>query len=791
MSTPEDAGPEPSDVPLGQKAVELGLITERQFRDLLAQLSRTPSTGDAPPTLASALVRFGLLTQRQMEALSEDTAAIRKKFGKYTIVRQLGRGAMGVVFEAIDAGLGRTVALKMLLNNPQGDPEESARDEERFVREARLSASLPKHPGIVGVYESGILEGRRYIAMEYVEGCHFEEWRSKSTGSLRSQIALLRDVAVAVDHAHRHGVIHRDLKPANVLVDTKGRPHVTDFGLARQIREDASLTLTGGGRVMGTPTYISPEQASGRKDVDRRTDIWALGIMLFELLAGRPPFRGETPVDVMMKIVKNPVPSPSVIARGSSLRSFDSGIENICLKALSKDPRDRYSTAKLLATDLSRWLKGETVDFAAPKKSAALPVPWIVAGIVGAVAVVLLVMLSSPSSADKAQMVRRERAAAFVTQGEHLLGQGKNADALIAFGQAYELDSDNQSATAGKREAERRIAASHVAPAAAPAAPPPPPVAPPPPGPRDLLKKATEFSLANPKDIEGQIRAWQEAKTAAAGTPFAPEAARELEAALARRRQSVENELSELDHAVEALRDAESFAAAREVLAQASKRHDDPEWVTAVEGRKSDLRKQLEALYGPIRDHAAEAKRRGDSGAVDSSRTRVAKWKDPDFVADLEEALAKVVPAPRPPPPRPDAEPIRPLPMPELPQLEAHRSGICSSAFSPDGRLMITASFDMTVRLWDLVTRKEKSKLIESTEMPRSVAFSPDGKWLAAGFMDGKVRLWDSAKLQERTLSGHTLQAIGVAFSSDSKTLASASTDGSVRLWDPVEASPK
>src|SRR5262249_26105677 len=117
----------------------------------------------------------------------------------------------------------------------------------------RLSANLPRHPGIVGVYESGVLDGRRYIAMEYIDGKRFEEWCSKATGSLRGPVTMLRDAAIAVDHAHRHGVIHRDMKPANILIDTDGRPHVTDFGLARQIRQDHSLTLTGGGHVMGTP----------------------------------------------------------------------------------------------------------------------------------------------------------------------------------------------------------------------------------------------------------------------------------------------------------------------------------------------------------------------------------------------------------------------------------------------------------------------------------------------------------------------------------------------------------
>src|SRR5207248_1988992 len=157
---------------------------------------------------------------------------------------------------------------------------------------------------------------------------------------------------------------------------------------------------------------------------------------------------------------------------------------------------------------------------------------------------------------------RKERAAGFVGQGERLMNQGKNADALVAFGQACELDSENRSATAGKHEAERRIALSHAAPPPVPVAAP---AVPPAPTPRDLVRRASDFAIANPKDFEGQIRMWQDAKAAAAGTSFAAEATRELEAALARRRQFVTNELSELDLTVEAFREVESFGAAREV----------------------------------------------------------------------------------------------------------------------------------------------------------------------------------------------------------------------------------
>ncbi len=800
MGTPADAAPDPVDGHVGRQAVELGLITEMQFRDVLARIADPAGPADKPKTVSQALVKLGLITQRQLEALSTDTSAIRKKLGKYRIVRVLGRGGMGVVYEAIDADLGRTVALKMLAVQP-GDPKELAIDEERFVREARLSANLPKHPGIVGVYESGILEGRRYIAMEFIDGKVFSDWITKTTASLKGPIAVLRDAALAVDHAHRHGVIHRDLKPANILVDTKGRPHVTDFGLARQVRQDASLTLTGGGRVMGTPTYISPEQASGRKDVDRRTDVWALGVMLYEVLTGRPPFRGETPVDVMMKIVKNPAPLPSSVIRGPS-RPLDKAIENICMKALAKEPGHRYPSAAAFAEDLTRWLRGESVAVQAPPKPQRPMGVWA-AGLGGAAAMIAAAffLFSGPSNEQKAAE-RRARAEAFVVQGQRLLTQGRNTDALVAFGQAAELDPENRSAAVGRKEAERKIAAaSRPAPEPRPevTATTPPPPKPPPPPPQNsaqtLTKAAADFTRSNPKDFEGQIRMWQQARTAGVGTPFAEEASRELEAALSRRRQALASELSEIDSTVNAFRETESFGHARESLTGASRRHDDPDWVGAVQERQEALRKSVLTAFAPLRDQATEARRRDDSKTVEALRVRVKGWKWPELATELDEALARITPTPPPPPP---PEPRSGTTLNELGMLKGHDAGVGGAAISPDGKLLVSCGFDKTVRLWDVAARSEKTKLSEGLVVP-SVAFSPDGKWIAAGFIDGTIRIWDAAKLQARTWTGHTNQAFSLAFSPDSKTLASASTDGSVRLWDtaagtsrtPLEGHPK
>ncbi|HLY07834.1 MAG TPA: serine/threonine-protein kinase [Planctomycetota bacterium] len=775
-----------TDGSIGQKAVELGLITELQLRDVLARLSKTGSAS----SLASTLVELGLLTKRQLDDLKESTTAIRKKLGKYTLVRQLGRGGMGVVYEAIDADLGRTVALKMLINPHQDDPEEAAREEDRFVREARMSANLPKHPGIVGVYESGVLEGRRYIAMEYIEGCHFGDWCKKSTGSARTQIGIIRDAAIAVDHAHSHGIIHRDLKPANVLIDKQGRPHVTDFGLAKHTRIDSSLTLTGGGKVMGTPAYISPEQASGRKDVDRRTDVWSLGVMLYEILAGRPPFRGETPIDIMMKAVQNAVTPPSTVAKSAGRRAVDRTIENICMKALAKEPKERYPNAKQLATDLSKWLAGETVEITAPrKKSDPVRYSLVVGGVVAVLAIGVL--LATSPSADKDWLQKKARAEELVTQAQRHQALGKYTDALVAFGQAAEIDPTNKAAAAGRQETERMLLAK-TAPKAAPTPAAPSPAGPGPAPSASPLDRARDFARANPKDLPGQIRMWKEARSAAQGTPAAAEAKHELEAVQARRDQAMAGEFEDVDRTIDALRDAESFGPARDILKQALKRHEDADWQGAIEQRLATLQKAVTSAFSTLRDHAAEARRRDDTRAVDEARSRVTRWKCPELSSELEEALAKIVPQPTPAPapaPAPaDAPALQSLP--ELPALLGHGAGVSTAAMSPDAQLLASGSFDNTSRLWSVATRSEKAKLVEGS-LARSVTFAPDGKWLAIGLMDNTIRIWDTAKLQSRTFSGHSLQVIGLAFSPDSRTLASASPDGSVRLWECASGTQK
>src|SRR5438477_2309508 len=261
----------------------------------------------------------------------------------------------------------RRVALKMLMLRPNLDAHAAGIDEERFLREARVTAQLPHHPHVVGVYEAGVLDGNRYIAMEFISGVPMLEWWRDRSIRLRQQVTVLRDAALGVHHAHEHGVIHRDLKPENILIDAAGQPHITDFGLAREMQQNPKDALTGKGMVVGSPHYMSPEAVQGLR-VDRRADVYSLGIILYEMFTGKRPYDGGSPEEIMLKALKADAPSPSSIMRSQMNPILHRSLENVCLKAIAKDPKERYPTAKSLAEDLTRWLGGEEVEADLPQR---------------------------------------------------------------------------------------------------------------------------------------------------------------------------------------------------------------------------------------------------------------------------------------------------------------------------------------------------------------------------------------------------------------------------------------
>src|SRR5262249_7986681 len=277
-------------------------------------------------------------------------AAPPASFGDYQVEGELGKGAMGVVYRARHAKLDRDVALKMIRSAGLADPEERA----RFDAEARAVARL-QHPNIVQVFEVGEHQGIPCRPLEFVPGGNRAGGIRGGPGEARRAAELVERLARAVSHAHEHGVVHRDLKPGNVLLTATGEPKLTDFGLAKRIDTDADLTRTG--TICGTPSYMAPEQAAGKaREIGPAADIWALGAILYELLTGRPPFRGATVLDTLNQVrTVDPVPPARLVGR------LPRDLETICLKCLRKEVARRYASALELADDLGRFLRGEPV----------------------------------------------------------------------------------------------------------------------------------------------------------------------------------------------------------------------------------------------------------------------------------------------------------------------------------------------------------------------------------------------------------------------------------------------
>jgi serine/threonine protein kinase len=268
----------------------------------------------------------------------------------YEILGELGRGGMGVVYKARQQGLKRLVALKMILSGVHAGTQELA----RFRHEAEAVARL-QHPNIVQIYEVGEQEGRPYFSLELIDGGSLDRKLAGRPVPPREAAQLVRTLAEAMHAAHQQGVIHRDLKPANILLTADGQPKITDFGLAKQL-DDASAQ-TRSGAILGTPSYAAPEQAAGKlREVGPPTDVYALGALLYEMLIGRPPFKGETPLDTVLQVLSQEAVPPRQLDA-----TIPRDLEIICLKCLEKQPGLRYGSAAALAEDLRRFLNGESI----------------------------------------------------------------------------------------------------------------------------------------------------------------------------------------------------------------------------------------------------------------------------------------------------------------------------------------------------------------------------------------------------------------------------------------------
>jgi hypothetical protein len=632
----------------------------------------------------------------------ESTVFKSAPFGKYTLLRKVGKGGMGRVFEAVDTVLNRRVAIKLMAPSEPGGLEGPEIDEERFLREAQVSANLSKHPHIVSVYEAGIIEGKRFLAMEYVDGVQLEDWREVAT--TRDQLALLRDVALAVHHANENGIVHRDLKPANIIVDSKNQPHVTDFGLAKTLAPEFSRSITTSGLVVGTPAYMSPEQAQGLRSVDARADVYSLGVMLYEALTRRPPFDAETAMQLLVKVVEHPPPTPSSVITAEGHPARDPRLESLCLRALAKKPADRPPSARAFAEELSRWLAETGVsgpllrpETRAPKRRGGGIAATLLAGTLLAAGAIVFFRPGSPPPTTMSQEqpvleghTDRVLSVAFSPRGGLLasgssdrtvrLWDGRSGQTVLTLGPH-----------AGKVEA---VAFS-------------------PDG--SLLAAATELG----DGLSGELKIWEipggklrldlkgheDAVNCAAFSPDGRWLAsgdragrvRVWEVATGKLKTSIAPAHANSVRGVAFLKDSRS-------VVSGSWDREAKLWDVETGRERMTFRGHGEGIWG------LAVSPDGAVLATASSDRTVKLW---DIGTGDERKT-----------------------------LRAHAKEVSSVAFSPDGKLLASGGWDRRVQLWDAATGAERVAFPGHQDAVWSVAFSPDGRTLATGGLDRKVRLW-------------------------------------------------
>jgi TolB-like protein/Tfp pilus assembly protein PilF/predicted Ser/Thr protein kinase len=333
----------------GACLLEMALGSDEPVAGVHLSAVTTMKAGDPGRSPMLATARDDVVPASKKKAMR--AAAMLGELGDYELLEEIGRGGQGVVFRARQKSLNRTVALKVV-NLGQSASKAHLK---RFRREAEAVASLD-HSGIVPIYEVGERDGSCYFSMKFVEGGQLDKVVRRTPMSIRQAAELVAKVARTVHYAHEHGILHRDIKPGNVLLDPKGEPLLTDFGLARLVEFESTITRTM--EVMGTPSYMAPEQAVGNNAaVSSATDVYGLGAVLYQLLTGQPPFAGGTSYETIRLLLDTEPRQPRVLNP-----KISRDLSTICLKCLEKDPKHRYSSALALAEDLERWLKHEPIQ---------------------------------------------------------------------------------------------------------------------------------------------------------------------------------------------------------------------------------------------------------------------------------------------------------------------------------------------------------------------------------------------------------------------------------------------
>jgi WD40 repeat protein len=723
-------------------------------------------------------------------------------FGDYEVLKEIARGGMGVVFRARQVSLNRSVAIKMILAGHLASPT----DVQRFQAEAEMGAHL-NHPHIVPIYEVGEHRGQHYFSMKLMEGgslagqINAGRWKMDSPQQQRKAAHLIATVARAVEHAHQRGLLHRDLKPGNILFDLEGRAHVSDFGLSKRVQPAAegeqargeSLTISG--VVVGTPSYMAPEQATALRTVTTAADVYSLGAVLYELLTGKVPFRADTPLETLRQVTSTDPPRP----RGLN-PMINRDLETIALKCLEKEPHSRYASAAALAEDLERWLAGEPIHArpAGPLERAA---KWAKrrpasAALCGLLATAILLGLGalvwSWQAAEAAEGAQKQRANKEAEEKRRLAIKLYFKNIALARLEFAENNLSRADELLKECEADLRGWEWHF-----------------------LDRYVHPDSLTLRQHTAGVVSLAFSADGDRLASVSSPMLNRHVYEGVRRngRRKPTTNSWQGKAGAVRIFRTSDGSELLRidpktDLVCCVALSPDGksvacsggtPSWsgfikvfdattgaeLFSMTGHKGPVRS---VAYSPDGQRLASGSDDGTaklwdakSGKLlrtiadrDSSITAVcAVGFSPDgrrlAGAILEDATVRIW----------DSATGR-----QLCKLQGHTGNVNRLAFSPDGQRLATASEDHTVKVWQADTGRELITLAGHADGVAGVAFSPDGGRLVSAGYDNAVRVWDSASgLLCFTLAGHVAAVMDVAFSPDGQRLATASLDDTIKLW--------